>query len=142
MAWPLMVRFVISPSLSVWQTLVNPALTAIISYIVLRSSALALWGGPGHVLSAFVAVILCLFGALPLYLFVSGLLGWDDRAMEEFSDAVDLVPYPFGALARLARYAAQSGAALSPLHGRFVGQLVREAAAEADALTAVKAELQ
>jgi O-antigen/teichoic acid export membrane protein len=141
LAWPLMLGFVISPALSLWQTIINPALTTVISYFLLRGSALLLWRGPGHSASAAIAVLFCLFGSLPIYMFISGWLGWDSQAMSEFSDAVDLVPAPFAILARFARYAARSGVALSPFHNRFSGKLIEEAIAEADALTKIKAEL-
>jgi len=48
-AWPLMGYLVAWPSLSVWQTLVNPALSSLGTYVIMRSFALAVWQGPGHV---------------------------------------------------------------------------------------------
>ena len=38
-AWPLMGYLVAWPSLSIWQTLVNPALAAVGNYVILRRFA-------------------------------------------------------------------------------------------------------
>ena len=59
----------------------------------------------------------------------------------EFRDAAELVPAPFGAIARMAHAVVQFGSKLSPLHDRFPGKLVEEASTEAAELTALKAEL-
>ncbi len=140
-AWPLMGYLVAWPSLSIWQTLVNPALAAVGNYVILRSFALAVWGGPGHAGSGWLVVLLSLIGSLPIYMFISGLLGWDDASLAEFRDAAELVPAPFGAVARMAHRVVQLGSSMSPLNNRFPGNLVEEAAAEAAELTALKAEL-
>jgi len=86
-------------------------------------------------------VLLSLIGSLPIYMFLSGLLGWDDASMAEFRAAAELVPAPFGAVARMAHRVVQLGSSLSPLHDRFPGRMVREAAADLAELTALKAEL-
>jgi O-antigen/teichoic acid export membrane protein len=140
-AWPLMGYLVAWPSLSIWQTLVNPALAAFGNYVILRGFALAIWRGPGHVGSAWLVVLVSLIGSLPIYMLLSGLLGWDDASLAEFRDAAELVPAPFGAIARMAHRLVQFGSNLSPLHDRFPGKMVEEAAAEAAQLTALKAEL-
>ena len=140
-AWPLMGHLVAWPSLSIWQTLVNPALAALGNYVILRGFALAVWRGPGHAGSAWIVVLLSLIGSLPIYMFLSGLLGWDDVSLAEFRDAAELVPAPFGAVARMAHRVVQLGSSLSPLHDRFPGNLVKAAAADAAELTALKAEL-
>jgi O-antigen/teichoic acid export membrane protein len=140
-AWPLMGYLVAWPSLSIWQTLVNPALAAVGNYVILRSFALARWQGPGHAGSGWVVVLLSLVGSLPIYMFLSGLLGWDDASLAEFRDAAELVPAPFGAVARMAHRVVQIGSSMSPLNNRFPGKLVKEAADDAAELTALKAEL-
>ncbi len=140
-AWPLMGYLVAWPALSVWQTLINPALAALANYFVLLGFAHAVWGGPGHVASAWLVVLGCLFGSLPVYMFASGLLGWDRFALAEFRDAAELVPAPFGAIARMAHRMVQLGSSVSPLQNRFPGRMVEEASAEAATLTALKAEL-
>ena len=50
--------------------------------------------GPGHTANAWMIVLVCLFASLPIYMFISGLLGWDDMALAEFGDAAELVPAP------------------------------------------------
>jgi len=141
MAWPLMGWLVAWPAVSVWQTVLNPALAAVGNYLILRGFVTAFFAGPGHVGNAWLVVLLCLFASLPIYMFLSGLLGWDDKALAEFRDAAELVPPPFGAIARLAHRLAQLGSRLSPLHDRFPGMLLAEAAADAAALTALKTKL-
>ena len=141
LAWPLMGYLVAWPSLSVWQTLINPALSAVANYFVLRGFAALIFRGPGHVVSAFAVVLLSLFGSLPIYMFFSGLFGWDRASLAEFRDAAELVPAPFGAIARMAHALVQFGSRLSPLHDRFPGRMVEEAAEDAAQLTALKAEL-
>jgi hypothetical protein len=107
----------------------------------MRSFALAVWQGPGHVGSAWLVVLVSLLGSLPIYMLISGLLGWDDASLAEFRDAAELVPSPFGAIARMAHAVVQFASKLSPLHDRFPGKLEEEAASEAAELTALKAEL-
>jgi O-antigen/teichoic acid export membrane protein len=141
-AWPLMGLLVAWPSLSVWQTLINPSVAAVANYLVLRWLAAAVWQGPGHIGSAWLVILGSLFGSLPIYMFVSGLLGWDDFSLEEFRDAAELVPAPFGAIARMAHRLVAIGSSLSPLHNRFPGNLTLEAADEAARLTALKADLR
>ena len=140
-AWPMMGYLIAWPSISLWQTLINPILAAFGNYYVLHEFALAVWRGPGHAASAWLVVLLCLFGSLPVYMFISGLLGWDSAALLEFRDAAELVPPPFGAIARMAHRIVEIGSTLSPLHNRFPGNLVEEASAQADELTAMKAEM-
>lgn len=140
-AWPLMGMLVAWPSLSIWQTLINPALAAVGNYLILRGFALAVWQGPGHAGSGWLVVLVSLIGSLPIYMFLSGLLGWDDASLAEFRDAAELVPAPFGAVARMAHRVVQLGSSMSPLHDRFPGNLVEEAASDAAELTALKAEL-
>ena len=140
-AWPLMGYLVAWPSLSKWQTLANPALAAIGNYLILRGFALAVWGGTGHVASAWLVVLFCLVGSLPIYMVLSGLLGWDRASLAEFRDAAELVPAPFGKIARTAHRIVEWASKMSPLNDRFPGNLVEEAAAESGALNALKAEL-
>ena len=67
-------------------------------------------------------MLLSLFGSLPIYMFFSGLFGWDDASLAEFRDAAELVPAPFGAVARMAHRVVQLGSSLSPLNNRFPGE--------------------
>ena len=87
-------------------------------------------------------VLVCLFASLPIYMFISGFLGWDDTALAEFHDAAELVPSPFGVIARMAQGIVSFASRLSPLHDRFPGKMVHEAALEAQHLTAEKAVLR
>ena len=141
-AWPAMARHVVKPVISVWQTLINPALAALANYLILDFFARHAWSGPGHTANSWMIVLVCLFASLPIYMFISGLLGWDDMALAEFHDAADLVPYPFGAIARMAHATVSFASRMSPLHDRFPGKLVHEAAMEARHLTAGKAVLR
>ncbi len=141
-AWPAMARYVVKPLISVWQTLINPALAALGNYLILDAFARHAWSGPGHIANSWMIVLVCLFGSLPIYLFISGLLGWDDMALAEFHDAAELVPYPFGAIAKMAHATVAFASRLSPLHDRFPGKMVHEAAFEAQQLTEEKAILR
>lgn len=141
-AWPMMGYLIAWPSISVWQTLINPVLAAVGSYLVMHEFALAVWLGPGHAGSAWFVVLACLFGSLPIYMFISGLLGWDSAALREFRDAAELVPPPFGVIARMAHRIVELGSSLSPLRDRFPGNLVAEASTQALELTAMKTELR
>jgi len=132
----------VRPVFSVWQTFINPALAAIGNYLILDAFAEHAWMGPGHTANSWLIVLACLFGSLPIYLFISGLLGWDDMALAEFHDAAELVPSPFGAIARLAHRTVAFASGLSPLHDRFPGKMVHEAALEAQQLTEEKAILR
>lgn len=140
-SWPLMMGFVIAPAISAWQTLINPLITAVCSYAILRTTALILWQGPGHTLSSAITVMVLLLGSLPLYMLITGLLGWDERSLVEFNDAADLVPAPFGRIAEFARFMLETGAALSPLQNRFPGRLTQQAFEEAAVLTSLKTEM-
>jgi hypothetical protein len=140
-AWPLMGYLVAWPSLSWWQTIVNPVLAAVANYLVMRGVASMFWQGPGHVASAWLVVLISLIGSLPVYMFFSGLFGWDRASLTEFRDAAELVPAPFGKIARMAHQLVEFASNLSPLHDRFPGRMVEEAAQEATQLTDLKAEL-
>jgi O-antigen/teichoic acid export membrane protein len=142
LAWPLMAKLIVMPVFSIWQTFLNPTLAGIGNYFILRAFADAVWQGPGHTASAWVVVLFCLFGSLPVYMFLSGLLGWDRASLREFRDAAEIVPRPFGVLARFAYRVVAFGCSLSPLQERFPGRLVKEAFDEAAILTASKAELR
>ena len=140
-AWPMMGYLIAWPSISIWQTLVNPVLAALGNYLVLHEFAIAVWRGAGHAGSTWIVVLVCLFGSLPVYMLISGLLGWDSAALREFRDAAEMVPAPYGAIARMAHWLVELGSSVSPLHNRFPGKLVEEAAAQAAELTALKAEM-
>jgi O-antigen/teichoic acid export membrane protein len=141
-AWPALAYYVVMPAISVWQTLINPGLAALGNYFILDAFARQAWEGPGHTLNAWMIVLVCLFASLPIYMFLSGLLGWDDMALAEFRDAAELVPAPFGAIARMAHWAVAVGSSFSPFHGRFPGKSVAAAALEARELTAQKAVMR
>ena len=141
-AWPALAYLVVMPAISVWQTLINPALAAVGNYFILDAFARQVWEGPGHTFNAWMIVLVCLFASLPIYMFLSGLLGWDDMALAEFRDAAELVPAPFGAIARMAHWVVEFGSSLSPLHGRCPGKSVEGAAVEARELTAQKAVMR
>ncbi len=141
-AWPAMARYVVKPVFSVWQTFINPGLAALGNYLVLDAFATQAWMGPGHTANSWMIVLVCLFASLPIYMFISGLLGWDDMALAEFRDAAELVPAPFGAIARMAHRTVSFASRLTPLHDRFPGKLVHEAADEGRHLTEEKAILR
>lgn len=141
-AWPALAYLVVRPAISVWQTLINPALSALANYLILEAFATRAWSGPGHTGNSWFVVLACLFASLPIYMFVSGLLGWDRRALEEFRDAAELVPWPFGAIARMAHWVVEIGSSLSPLADQFPGKLGHEAVREAQRLTAAKAQMR
>jgi hypothetical protein len=107
----------------------------------MRSFALAVWRGPGHVASAWLVVLVSLIGSLPVYMLLSGLLGWDRVSLAEFRDAAELVPAPFGGIARMTHRLVAWASAMSPLNDRFPGRLAEEASEEASELTALQAEL-
>jgi len=140
-AWPAMAKYVVMPTISVWQTLINPTLAALVNYLVLDAFAGYAWRGPGHTGNSWMVVLVCLFASLPIYMFISGLLGWDDTALAEFRDAAELVPYPFGVIARAAHATVAFASRISPLHDRFPSRMVEEAAHEARLLTSEKAVL-
>jgi hypothetical protein len=139
--WPVMARYVIAPVFSVWQTFVNPIVSAFANYFILRAIAIALWHGPGHTANTWLVVMLTLIGSLPVYMFISALLGWDDEELREFKDAVDLIPAPFAIFARITYVIVNIGCSLSPLHNRFPAKLNAEAALEAAQLTAAKVQM-
>lgn len=140
LAWPLMAKMVVEPVFSVWQTFLNPGLAAIGNYLILRAIVDAMWRGPGHLGNTWLVVLICLLGSFPIYMFFSGLLGWDDTEMTEFKDAVDLVPAPFRSLAAIGYEVVRLGTRISPLHRRFPAKLA-DGIREAAILTASKATL-
>ncbi len=139
--WPVMARYIIAPVFSVWQTFVNPTLAALGNYYILRAIATSLWHGPGHTANTWLVVMITLLGSLPIYMFISAMLGWDDAELREFKDAVELVPAPFRILARFMYAVVNLGTSLSPLHNRFVAKLDVEASREAALLTAAKVQM-
>jgi hypothetical protein len=139
--WPVMARYIIAPVFSVWQTFVNPALAAIGNYLVLRAIVGAMWQGPGHTANTWLVVMVTLLGSLPIYMFMSALLGWDDAELREFKDAIDLVPPPFSIVARFMYAVVNLGTSLSPLHNRFPAKLDIEASRDAAILTSAKVQL-
>jgi O-antigen/teichoic acid export membrane protein len=141
-AWPVMARYVIAPVFSVWQSFVSPALTAVANYFILRAIVASMWHGPGHPANTWLVVMTTLLASTPIYLFISAMLGWDDAELREFKDAVELVPPPFLAFAKLMYTVVNLGTSLSPLHNRFASKLDVEASREAALLTAAKVEMR
>ncbi len=139
--WPVMARYIIKPVFSVWQTFANPILSGLANYFILSAIATALWHGPGHVANTWLVVMITLVGSLPLYMFISAMLGWDDGELREFKDAIDLVPAPFIIFGRMTYAVVNLGTALSPLHNRFPAKLDLDASREAAQLTAAKVEM-
>jgi O-antigen/teichoic acid export membrane protein len=139
--WPVMARYIVAPVFSVWQTFVNPTLAALANYYILRAIAASLWHGPGHTANTWLVVMITLLGSLPIYMFISAILGWDDAELREFKDAVELVPAPFRILAQLMYAVVNLGTSLSPLHNRFGAKLDVEASREAALLTAAKVQM-
>ncbi len=139
--WPVMSLYVIKPVFSVWQTFVNPILSGLANYLILRAIATSLWQGPGHTANTWLVIMISLVGSLPIYMFISALLGWDDGELREFKDAIDLVPAPFIIFGRMTYAVVNLGTSLSPLHNRFPAKLGVEAAHEAALLTAAKVQM-
>jgi O-antigen/teichoic acid export membrane protein len=139
--WPVMARYIIAPVFSFWQTFMNPALAAIGNYLILRAIVAALWHGPGHTANTWLVVMVTLLGSLPIYMFISAILGWDDAELREFKDAIELVPAPFLILAKFMYAIVDVGTSLSPLHNRFGAKLDVEASREAALLTAAKVQM-
>jgi len=139
--WPVMGRYIIKPVFSVWQTFINPILAGLANYFILRAVGAWLWHGPGHTANTWLVIMVALVGSLPLYMFISALLGWDDGELREFKDAIDLIPPPFKSFGHVLYAIVNLGASLSPLHNRFPGKLDAEASAEAAQLTLSKVEL-
>lgn len=139
-AWPLMSRLVVPPVFSVWQTLLSPSIAALCNYLAVRAIVVWMWRGAGHLGNTWMVIMLCMLASYPIYMFISGLLGWDQTEMNEFKDAVDLVPSPFRPLATLGYQVVRVGTQLSPLQGRFPAKLA-SGIDEAAILTDMKAEL-
>ncbi|MGO9606537.1 MAG: lipopolysaccharide biosynthesis protein [Candidatus Binataceae bacterium] len=139
-AWALMIRFVIKPVVSGWQTLASPAITAVVNYAILRAIAMSAW--QRNPLNTGLIVASTLFVSLPICMFLSGWLGWDRTSIDEFREAADLVPWPLDHAARFALYLLEWGASLSPLEGRFPSKLTAEAAAEAADLNILEAPMR
>ena len=89
----------------------------------------------------FLVIMVALVGSLPLYMFISALLGWDDGELREFKDAIDLIPAPFRFFGRVIYAVVNLGTSLSPLHNRFPAKLDEDASREAAQLTAAKVQM-
>jgi len=139
--WGVMTAFVIEPVFSLWQTFINPALAGIGNYAILRAIVAAAWRGRGHPLNTALVVAICLVGSLPIYMSLSGLLGWDAAELKEFQDAMDLVPPPLKTLAQWTYAIVAKADSLSPFQNRFPAKLDVAAAIEAQTLTAEKVVL-
>ena len=133
-----MTRYIIRPVISVWQTIANPILAGLANYFILRAIVNALWQGRGHTANTWLVIMIALVGSLPLYMFISAILGWDDGELREFKDAIDLVPAPFRIFGRMTYAVVNLGTSISPLHNRFPAKLDKEASREAALLTAGK----
>ena len=93
-------------------------------------------------LNCAATVLLALLCSLPICMFLSGFLGWDDRSLREFRDAVELVPAPFDRIARFALRVLLLGSRFSPFENRFPAKLGAEAAIEANLITPTEGELR
>jgi O-antigen/teichoic acid export membrane protein len=140
--WPVMARYIIKPVLSGWQTFVNPIAAGLANYFILRAIVGAMWQGRGHTANTWLVIMIALVGSLPLYMFISAILGWDDGELREFKDAIDLVPAPFRIFGQLTYAVVNLGTSISPLHNRFPSKLDAEASREAAQLTAAKVEMR
>ncbi len=103
---------------------------------------MGMWAGTGHPFNTAATVLLASLCALPISIFVSDFLGWDDNSLQEFRDAEALVPAPFDHLARLALAILTLGSSLSPFENRFPAKLRVEAALEAEAISASEDNLR
>jgi O-antigen/teichoic acid export membrane protein len=137
-SWRLMIRHVIRPVVSWWQTTVSPVVTGLVNYALLRVIVVTLWAGPGHYFNTAATVVVALLCSLPISMFVSGLLGWDDNSLQEFRDAAALVPAPFDSIARMALRILLLGSRVSPFENQFPAKLAVEAAAEAKIIGAAE----
>jgi O-antigen/teichoic acid export membrane protein len=141
-SWLFMVRHVIKPILSWWQTITSPIVTGLINYALLRAIVMTLWSGPGHPVNTAATVLVALLSALPICMFLSGFLGWDEKSLQEFRDAAALVPVPFDRIARLALAILISGLSLCPFKDQFPTKLGDEAALEAEAISMSEVNLR
>jgi O-antigen/teichoic acid export membrane protein len=139
-AWPLVARLVVRLRFSPWQTFINPLIAAAGDYLILRMGVAALWRGPGHLGNTWLIVMGCLIASFPIYMLLSGLLGWDALEMSEFRDAAEIVPPPFRILALFAYRIVSLGSAISPFYDRFPAKLAT-AVEEAAILTGSEARL-
>jgi hypothetical protein len=141
-SWFMMIRFVIKPVISWWQTVASPVATGLVNYALLRAIVMSFWKGPEHPLNSSAMLMIALLSALPICMFVSGYLGWDENSLLEFRDAVELVPTPFDRVARFALSMLLIGTSVSPFEDRFPAKLGGEAALEAKIVSASEADLR
>jgi O-antigen/teichoic acid export membrane protein len=141
-SWFFMIRYVIKPVVSWWQTTISPVLTGLVNYVLLRAIVVTLWAGPEHSLNTAATVLLALLCSLPISMFISGFLGWDDNSLQEFRDAAALVPAPFDRIARLALAILLMGCSVGPFENRFPSKLGVEAALEAKIISAAEGSLR
>lgn len=119
--------------LNLWQMCVAPGGAALLVYNAGRALLALL--GPAETVSAQLAWFILLLLLLPVYGFLTGLLGgWDDGGLEELRRAVRLSDLGLP-LAGLLWGAVRLGARLSPLHGVFPMALQAAAWEEAQALS-------
>jgi O-antigen/teichoic acid export membrane protein len=142
LSWFMMIRFVIKPVISWWQTVASPVATGLVNYALLRAIVVSFWKGPEHPLNSSAMLVIALLSALPICMFVSGYLGWDKNSLVEFRDAVELVPTPFDRVARFALSILLIGTSVSPFEDRFPAKLGGEAALEAKVVSASEADLR
>ncbi len=132
-AWFAAYRWVLAPRLYLWQTLVVPAGSAFILYDLLRLVITLL--ASSAVGGSVVMVIAALVITLPLYTFLTALLGgWDDGGIAELARASRLSG-PGYLPAQLLLWILRWGARLSPLHGRYPVALRSHVEEETHALT-------
>jgi len=126
-------RHLVQSRIYIWQTLLAPAVSALIIYELLQLTAL-IWVPPTWQQNA-VLIFGLVLPTLLLYAFLTSLLGgWDEGGLNELHRAVAIsgIGRPF---AWLLWWVIRLGARISPLHGRFPSLLYDLAHEEAQALT-------
>jgi len=123
-----------------WQSLIAPCLAGAVHYGIVWLATGFIW--KGDQLTSIVIFLIGILPSFPVFMFLYGLFGgWDDATLEELKAAVELTGWAQW-LTRWGIYApTDSGARLSPLHGRFPITNREEAMQEAQALTAEKVRL-
>jgi len=138
-SWLINARWILRPRFYLWQGLAAPLLAGAVVYGLVRVGSGLLWRG--DMATSLLIFLLAPWPSLPLYSFLTGLLGgWDDNGVRELERAVEMSSFA-RPLARIIHAGVALGSRLSPLHGRFPVSLYGRAMAEARALTAEKVPL-
>jgi len=126
-------RHLVKARIHVWQSLIAPAISAVIIYQALQWAS-TLGGGEDWQTSVAIGVALLLPALLVHGLLTALLGGWDDGGLAELRRAADIsgIGRPF---AWLLWQCVRLGSRISPLHGRFPMPLYALADDEAQSLT-------